>query len=162
MNRKLRKVAMAALIASLYAAGTILIAPISYGIFQVRLTDALIMLSYSSEFGLETVVGVTLGNIVANFFSPYGLPDIIIGTLANFFASLSIRGISKLKLSFGEVISAIVASLEIAFLIGIILLYGIYNITPFFLPFISVLIGELVSLSIGILLVRLVKKYEKT
>ncbi|MBO3768640.1 MAG: QueT transporter family protein [Thermoproteota archaeon] len=155
MNLKLRDLALVALISSIYAIGTVLIAPISYGIVQARLTDSLILLSYLPEFGWSAVFGVTLGNIIANFFSPYGLPDIVLGTLANLVASLSVMYISKLKVKQKIVIAALVASVEIALIVGIGLLYIIYSVASIELAFFSVFVGELISVVlVGIILIK--------
>lgn len=155
MKVKLRDLALIALVSSLYAIGTVLIAPISYGIVQARLTDSLILLSYLPEFGWSAVFGVTLGNIIANFFSPYGLPDIILGTIANVVASLSVMYISKLKVKQKIVIAALVASVEIALIVGVGLLYIIYSVASVELAFLSVFIGEVISVAIvGIILVK--------
>jgi uncharacterized membrane protein len=155
MKVKLRNLALIALISSLYAIGTVLIAPISYGIVQARLTDSLILLSYLPEFGWSAVFGVTLGNIIANFFSPYGLPDIILGTIANVVASLSVMYISKLKVKQKIVIAALVASVEIALIVGVGLLHIIYSVASIELAFLSVFVGEVISVAIvGIILVK--------
>jgi uncharacterized membrane protein len=79
------ELSLAASFAALYAVAVVLLAPISYGIMQVRLADALIPLSMI--FGLPVVYGVTLGNIIANLYGGYGPIDVTFGTLANVLAS---------------------------------------------------------------------------
>ena len=79
------KTSLAASFAALYAVAVVVLAPISYGIMQVRLADALIPLSM--VFGLPVVYGVTLGNIIANLYGGYGPIDVMFGTLANLLAS---------------------------------------------------------------------------
>lgn len=160
MELNLRDVALVALISSLYAIGTILIAPISYGVIQARLTDSLILLSYLPDFGFCAVLGVTLGNIIANFFSPYGLPDIVLGTLANLFSSLSVMYISRLKIKYGVIVAALVASLEIAIIVGIGLLYFIYSVSSVELAFFSIFAGELISIVVvGTVLIKAVSNF---
>ncbi len=162
MKLKLRDLTLVALISSLYAIGTILIAPISYGIVQARLTDSLILLSYLPDFGFCAVLGVTLGNIIANFFSPYGLPDVILGTLANLFSSLSVMYVAKLKIKHGIIVAAFIASLEIAIIVGVGLLYFIYSVASIELAFLSVFTGELISIMIvGVILIKAVSKLGK-
>lgn len=162
MKLKLRDLALVALISSLYAMGTILIAPISYGIVQARLTDSLILLSYLPEFGFCAVLGVTLGNIIANFFSPYGLPDVILGTLANLFSSLSVMYVSKLKIKYGIIVAALIASLEIAVIVGVGLLYFVYSVASVELAFLSVFAGEVISIMIvGVVVVKAFSKVKK-
>jgi len=79
------ELSIAASFAALYAVAVVLLAPISYGIIQVRLADALIPLSM--VFGLPVVYGVALGNIVANLYGGYGPIDVVFGTLANLLGS---------------------------------------------------------------------------
>lgn len=79
------ELSLAASFAALYAVAVVLLAPISYGIIQVRLADALIPLSM--VFGLPVVYGVTLGNIIANLYGGYGPIDVVFGTLANLLGS---------------------------------------------------------------------------
>lgn len=79
------QLSLAASFAALYAVAVVLLAPISYGIIQLRLADALIPLSM--VFGLPVVYGVALGNIVANLYGGYGPIDVVFGTLANLLGS---------------------------------------------------------------------------
>lgn len=79
------QLSLAASFASLYAVAVVLLAPISYGIIQLRLADALIPLLM--VFGLPVVYGVALGNIVANLYEGYGPIDVVFGTLANLLGS---------------------------------------------------------------------------
>jgi uncharacterized membrane protein len=79
------ELSLAASFSALYAVAVVLLAPISYGVMQVRLADALIPLSM--VFGLPAVYGVTLGNIIANLYGGYGPVDVMFGTVANLLAS---------------------------------------------------------------------------
>lgn len=82
MNTK--EVSLTAVIAALYAAIVIILAPISFGPIQLRVADALIPLA--ALLGLPAVYGVALGALVANtywFMSPI---DVVLGTLANLVA----------------------------------------------------------------------------
>ncbi|MFX0067646.1 MAG: QueT transporter family protein [Promethearchaeota archaeon] len=78
-------VSLMAIFAALYAIGVILLIPISFEIFQVRIIDCLIPLGV--VFGWPVIGGVTLGNVVANVFGGLGVIDIIGGTVANLIAS---------------------------------------------------------------------------
>lgn len=80
-NKKnsVRSLCTCAIIAALYAAVTILTAPFSYGLIQFRLSEALVVLCvFSPKLG----VGITLGCLLANLFSPVTALDVVIGTLA--------------------------------------------------------------------------------
>ena len=76
--------ALAAVFAALYAAGVILLAPISFGVYQVRVADALLPLSMI--FGVPVAIGSGLGCLVANVYGGLGIVDIVGGAVANFVA----------------------------------------------------------------------------
>ncbi len=82
---KTRDISLSAVIAALYAALVIILAPISFGPIQLRVADCLIPLS--ALFGPPCVIGVALGAFVGNaywFLSPI---DVVLGALANLAAS---------------------------------------------------------------------------
>lgn len=76
--------ALAAIFAALYAAGVVLLAPISFGVYQVRVADALLPLSMI--FGAPIAVGTSLGCLVANVYGGLGIIDVVGGAVANFVA----------------------------------------------------------------------------
>ena len=78
-----------AIVAALYAAITIISAPLSYGLIQFRISEALIVLCW---FEPVLAIGITLGCLLANLFSTVTVLDIIIGTIATALACfLTIR-----------------------------------------------------------------------
>ncbi|MEM2104904.1 MAG: QueT transporter family protein [Candidatus Bathyarchaeia archaeon] len=79
-----KEVALTAVFAGLYAAGVVLLAPISFGVYQVRVADALLPLSII--FGLPSAIGFSLGCLVANIYGGLGIIDIVGGAIANFAA----------------------------------------------------------------------------
>ena len=70
--------------AALYAVGVIFLEPISFGVVQVRIADA--MLPLSMIFGLPCVLGLSLGCIVSNVYGGLGVIDIVGGSAANLVA----------------------------------------------------------------------------
>ena len=70
-----------ALLAAIYAALTLGLAPFSYGPIQVRLSECLTLLAFCSR---RWIPGLTIGCFLANVGSPFGLPDMVLGTLATF------------------------------------------------------------------------------
>ena len=83
--KNIRKLTACAIVAALYAAITILTAPLSYGLVQFRLSEALVVLcSIEPMFG----IGITLGCFLANLFSTVTVLDIVIGTAATALACL--------------------------------------------------------------------------
>lgn len=85
MNGKTQKLVSAAIIGALYAVLTMVLAPISYGPVQCRVSEALCILPF---FMPHTVWGLFFGCAIANIASAAGLPDIIFGSLATLLACL--------------------------------------------------------------------------
>ena len=87
MSKKPSKVltlAVLAVIAAAYAALTIILAPISYGPIQFRVSEALTVLPFLMP---SAVWGIFIGCILANLFTGSVL-DIIFGSLATLLAGL--------------------------------------------------------------------------
>jgi uncharacterized membrane protein len=81
-----RGVALAAILAALYAAYVFYFSVTSFQVVQVRVVDALLPLSVI--FGPPAIAGVTLGVFVGNLLgSPFGPIDIVGGTIANLVAA---------------------------------------------------------------------------
>ncbi len=82
-----RELTLVAVIAALYAALVIFLAPISFGPIQLRMADCLIPLS--ALLGLPAVAGVSLGALIGNaYFMAYtGLIDVVFGAVANLAAA---------------------------------------------------------------------------
>src|SRR5271157_4075739 len=81
-----RSVALAALLAALYAAYVFYFSVTSFQVVQVRIVDALLPLSII--LGPPAIAGVTLGVFVGNLLgSPFGPIDIVGGTIANLVAA---------------------------------------------------------------------------
>ena len=85
MSKTVRRLCACAITAALYAAVTILSAPISYGAVQFRLSEALMVLCW---FRPWLGAGLTLGCLIANLFSTVTALDLVIGTLATALACL--------------------------------------------------------------------------
>lgn len=151
---KAKELTLTSIIAAAYGVGTWAIAPIGYGPIQARITDALIPTSYNKKIGKTAIYGTALGCIVANTISPYGLPDVVIGTLTNLvasYASYKCRNILGIK---GKILATVVPSLIISGSIGGILLSKIYGVpVEFAVP--SVMAGALIScVGIGLPLLK--------
>jgi len=89
-----RKIAFSAVVAALYVGLTLASMPIAYGVVQFRISEALCVLPFFFPF---SVWGIFAGCIVANLFSPYIFPDIVIGPVASLLAALCTMYIGKMK-----------------------------------------------------------------
>lgn len=76
--------AKTAAIAAVYVAITIIAAPASYGVMQVRVSEALTILPVFTPLAIP---GLFIGCIIANFLSPAGIADVIAGSLATLIAA---------------------------------------------------------------------------
>jgi len=79
-------IALTVVFTTLYAAGVVFLAPLSFGVFQVRVADALLPLAVL--FGLPVALGTGFGCFIANFYGGLGVIDVIGGTFANFVACI--------------------------------------------------------------------------
>lgn len=89
---KVRELAAAAAIAAVYAALTMVLAPISYGAIQCRISEALCILPF---FFPAAAWGLFLGCAISNIISAAGVLDIVFGSLATLLACLSISALGR-------------------------------------------------------------------
>ena len=135
------------IIAALYIGLTMILAPLAYGIFQIRISETLGMLPYDRKYGgRSAVVGVVLGGTIIGFLSPHGIPDLLLGIVSGviclgfvWWAGIVFKGNDK-----GKIISAIVFSLITTFFIGYLMLHIVFQ-APFWEAIFGVLIGELIT-----------------
>ena len=87
MNKRVKFICHAALIAAVYVLLTYLAAAmgLSSGVIQVRFSEALCILPY---FTAAAIPGVTVGCLLANLFTGCALWDIVFGTLATLIGAM--------------------------------------------------------------------------
>lgn len=90
-----RDIAYSGIIAALYAVLTITLAPISYGVYQLRVSEALTIIPFVYP---PAIIGLFIGCLVANIFGGNGLQDIIFGSLFTLTAGYLTYLTSKIKL----------------------------------------------------------------
>jgi len=86
MQKRSLKFSIAATIAALYSILTLLLGNFSFSWLQVRISEALTPLPFL--IGFPAVIGLTLGCIISNIFSPVGFLDLILGSLLTLGAAL--------------------------------------------------------------------------
>lgn len=112
-------VVQSAIIAGIYAAVTYFIAPISFGAQQFRISEALTVLPVLTP---AAIPGLTIGCMIANLNSPYGVADVIFGALATLLAStctrytrnIRIKNLPILSLFFPVLFNGVIIGLEIS------------------------------------------------
>ena len=137
-----------ALVAGIYVALTVALAPFSYGMVQVRVAEALMLLCcFDRRYG----IALTLGCALANLFGGFGLADIIVGTAATALAALLMGRTKKLFLA------SLWPVLSNGVLVGGML--AVLTETPFWLNALSVAAGEFLSVSVfGVILFSVLRK----
>lgn len=138
-----------ALITALYVVVTVFLAPLSFGAVQLRFSE---MFNYLPLFNKRYIAAVTLGVAFSNFVSPLGLVDIIIGSLSTFVILLLSYYVTKrLKSQIKKmVLTAIFCSFSMFTVAGQLAYF--YHL-PFFYTWLTVAAGELLSMSLGGILI---------
>jgi len=148
-----------AIIAATYAVLTMILAPISYGPIQFRVSEIMVLLVFIDK---RYFTGIALGTFLAGLFSPYGMLDAVVGTIATIVA---LGGIIAVRKALGDDLkSLIIASLSPTIANGIIIGWLIsYSVgIPFLVPALQVAFGEFVVVSIvGVIVIRWVQNNEK-
>lgn len=119
--KKAYPLVMGALIAALYAALTYAasVLGLAYGPVQFRFSEALTVLAALTP---AAIPGLTIGCFLGNLGSPYGMIDIVCGTLATLVAAVlsyatrnvRIKGIPVLAPLFPIISNAVIVGAEIA------------------------------------------------
>ena len=123
------KLAFAAVVGALYAILTMVLAPISYGPLQFRISEALCVLSY---FTPAAAWGLFIGCAIANTLSAAGLPDVIFGSLATLIACLGMSAVGKhMKDSLkSRLIACFLPIIVNAVIVGAMLTYAYIGLSP--------------------------------
>lgn len=137
MERLTSKIAVIALTATIYAMVTVLLGPLGYSWIQVRISEALTPLPFL--MGFPAVAGLTLGCVVANLFSPIGLPDMVFGPLLTLCAAFL-----SWKVNFGKkLIACIYPVLVNSF--GVSAYISLFYSVPYLISVVTIAVGEIVA-----------------
>jgi len=118
----LRDLMIAAVIAALYAALTVVFAPISYGAVQFRISEALTLLPILFP---QAIPGLTVGCLVSNLIGGYGVWDVVFGSLATLIAAILTYRLRKrmwLAALPPVVVNAVIVGLMLHFMLALPLL----------------------------------------
>ena len=152
--RNTKYLLQAAVIAAAYSALTIVLMPFSYGIMQVRVSEALTILPYYTP---AAIPGLFVGCLVSNMISPYGILDMVLGSSATLIAAVGSYLLRKK--SFLVPLPPIIAN---GIVIGSMLYYAYAVPMPLFACILWVALGELIACyGIGYPLLQYLKKYKK-
>jgi uncharacterized membrane protein len=93
MTKNTKKLVTTALVAAIYATLTLALGAISYGPIQFRVAEIMVLLPFIKK---DYIWGLTIGCFLANIIGPYGVPDIIFGTIATFLSVYAVYLTSKI------------------------------------------------------------------
>ncbi len=139
----------AAMIGALYATITVIFAPISYGMVQVRISEMLLVLPY---FMPAAIPGLFVGTLIANMFGGLGILDIVFGSLATLLSAYLVSKIgNKYLVPLPPVIiNAIVVGLVLHYVLGL----------PLYLTAMWVGIGQVIACyGLGLPLLLLLERH---
>ena len=149
----------AAVIAALYVALTYVsnALGLAYGAVQFRLSEILTVLPV---FTPAAIPGLTIGCILANLTSPFGLIDIVCGSIASFLAAMCTYWFRKICIKDLPVLSSIPPVLFNAVIIGLEIWYLEGRTAEmFYLSALQIAAGQIVMcMLIGLPFIRVVKR----
>ena len=97
-DKKIHQLVQGAMIAAIYTALTVSLAPISFGVIQFRVSEALCVLPF---FTLAAVPGLFIGCLLSNFMGMLMgtavILDVVFGSLATLIGALASYGLRKHK-----------------------------------------------------------------
>src|SRR5208283_1217575 len=144
MRLNTKKLAVVTVFAALYAVGVVFLAPISFGVFQVRVADA--MLPLSMIFGLPSALGLSLGCIVSNVYGGLGIIDIVGGATANLVACTLAWYIGRKGRGAQRFLGTVAESVVVALIVGGYLSWLLQ--VPLEISLLGVLIGEIIAVNL--------------
>lgn len=157
MRFSVKFVARAAIIAACYTALTLLLAPISYGMVQLRVAEALTLLPVLLP---EAIPGLFAGCLLANLLGAATLWDVIFGSLATLIAAVLTRKL-RANLHFASLMPVIANGV----IVGPVVYYCyVIGDSPFSVSALalccgSVAVGEAIACcGLGVGLIHLIKK----
>ena len=159
-----RDIALCAMLAAVYTALCIALAPISYGPVQIRAAEALAL---TAVFSPLCIWGVTLGCALSNIVGLFGANilgafDILFGTAATFAAAVLSYRFRKIRVFGLPVLSAVPPVVINAVVIGLELTYvmwGKFVVEAFLINATAVGAGQLIScFALGLPLVYVLEK----
>jgi len=146
-----KRVVRAGIIAAVYAALCIALQPISYGVIQLRVAEALTVLPILYS---EAIPAVFVGVLLANIFGGLGIADIVVGSLTSLAAAYLTYVLRKSMLAY---LPPIVLN---AFIISIYL-HALLNF-PYWATVLSIGISQtIVVFALGYPLVQFLRRYEE-
>lgn len=155
LSNQIKSITKISIVAALYVALTYIFGFISFGEIQFRIAEILMLLCF---FNRKYTISLVIGCLIANLFSPYGIVDVVFGTLATFIACLGLMLFNKKHLFVASLmvpLGNIIVGIEIAII-------NSFTLIPALLAILWVFIGEFVVVCIiGVPLFKILMKNER-
>ena len=145
-----RSLCVSAVIAALYAALTLLLAPISYGNLQCRVSEAMTLLPVLMP---AAIPGLFVGCLLANILGGATVLDIVFGSLATLIAA-----VGTFLLRRKPILAALCPVIANGLIVGAVLSY-VWAL-PLLLTMAEVAIGEVGAVIIGFVMLAALKKVD--
>jgi len=142
-----RSLCASAVIAALYAALTLLLAPISFGPLQLRLSEAMTLLPMILP---QAIPGLFVGCLIANLYTGM-LTDIVFGSLATLIAAIGTYLLRK-----KPILAAACPVVSNGVIVGLVLALS-FNL-PIPLTMAEVALGEIGAVLIGFIILGAMKR----
>ena len=157
ISNRTRYMTRAAIIAALYAATTLLLAPFSFGAVQLRVSEALCLLPILTP---AAVPGLTIGCLIANLLGSGVWYDVIFGTLATFLAAVITRKLAARPFAASlppVIMNGVIVGAVVYFAYEYSAAMG-FQAVPLLITIGSVALGEAAACCVlGLLLIRALK-----
>ncbi len=153
-SSKVRSIAISGIIAALYVAVAMLVAPFGFTQIQFRVAE---MFNHLIAFNKKYIVPIVLGVFITNLFSPLGWYDLVFGVGQTVISLVAVILISRyIK---GETARMIATMLVFTFTMSIIAfeLHLAFQL-PFLLTWFTCAVGEFVVLLAGIPIMKALNK----
>lgn len=143
---KTKTIAVTGVIAALYVAVSLLVAPFAFGAVQFRIAE---MFNHLIVFNKKYFFGIVLGVFITNIFSPMAAFDLTFGVAHSIITlSLTILATKYVK---GNIARMVINTLLFTFTMCIIALELMIAFDlPFFYTWLTVAAGEFAVLAVGI------------
>lgn len=145
MDRK--GIAINGIIAGLYIVLT-LINPLSFGVINIRIADFIPVMAIIDN---KKRLGVTLGMAIANFFSPFGLIDVVVALMICLFSFYLMNGIKSknIRILLLAISTSVLVSIEVSTL----------SHTPFIFELMMLLATQIPMCFIGAAIFKKIERY---
>lgn len=134
------------IVSALYIVMCFILAPISFGPFQLRLGEILCLISVENPI---YIISILIGCFISNLLlSPLGVIDAVVGTLASLIGCILGYLLRNYKYKNFPILSAIIISFVNAIIISIEIKYVLGNNELFIYSFLEILVSEIIILII--------------